>query len=214
METAGIRPIRLSSAKRPLPAGDVRKVSINDRPIIASASRSNNNHESNGHHGGPAKLCGGFSTSNISEASSSSQTNVNGGTSNGTGGTLASNHRTSLLHIPAEKRARKVRFFINNDRFYKGVVIAVSTEKFRTFEKLLDHLTHIMCNQVTLPHGVRCIFALDGRTVEDVSEFSHEENYVCSSVAAFKKLDYVKLAQEQDQTQWNRIKRETYIFGR
>jgi hypothetical protein len=42
-----------------------------------------------------------------------------------------------------------VRFFINSDKFFKGAVIAVSAEKFRTFEKLLEHLTRIMCNQVT-----------------------------------------------------------------
>ena len=57
-------------------------------------------------------------------------------------------HRTSLIHISAEKRAKKVRFFINSDKFFKGAIIAVSGEKFRTFEKLLEHLTRIMCNQV------------------------------------------------------------------
>ena len=44
----------------------------------------------------------------------------------------------------------QVRFFINNDKFFKGAVIAVSAEKFRTFEKLLEHLTRIMCNQVQM----------------------------------------------------------------
>ena len=44
----------------------------------------------------------------------------------------------------------QVRFFINNDKFFKGAVIAVSAEKFRTFEKLLEHLTRIMCNQVRM----------------------------------------------------------------
>ena len=69
--------------------------------------------------------------------------------------------------------------------------------------------------QVTLPNGVRYIFALDGKAVEEVSMLSHEGNYVCSSNASFKKLDYLKLAQDQhDQTQWNRIKRETYYFGK
>ncbi len=35
----------------------------------------------------------------------------------------SSHHRTSLLHISAEKRARKVRFFINNDKFFKVGVL-------------------------------------------------------------------------------------------
>lgn len=118
----------------------------------------------------------------------------------------------SLLSL-AEKRARKVRFFINNDKFFKGATIAVSCEKFRTFDKLLEHLTRIMCNQVTLPNGVRFIFALDGKAVQQVEGLLHEENYVCSSLAQFKKIDYLKIAQ-QDDHQWNRIKREDYYLGR
>jgi hypothetical protein len=72
-----------------------------------------------------------------------------------------------------------------------------------------------MCNQVTLPHGVRYIFGQDGTLVEAVAALSHEGNYVCSSTAAYKRLDYLKLAQEQESAQptWNRIKRETYYLG-
>ena len=57
-------------------------------------------------------------------------------------------YRTSLIQVSSEKRAKKVRFFINGDKFFKGAVIAVSNEKFRTFDKLLEHLTRIMCTQV------------------------------------------------------------------
>jgi hypothetical protein len=109
----------------------------------------------------------------------------------------------------------QVRFFINNDKFFKGATIAISGEKFRAFGKLLEHLTRIMCNQVTLPNGVRFVFGLDGSSVEDVAQLSHEGNYVCSSHTGFKKLDYLKLAQDNDHTQqWNRIKRETYYLGK
>ena len=66
---------------------------------------------------------------------------------------------------------------------------------------------------MTLPNGVRAIFALDGKLVTSVTDLSHEGNYVCSSNNAFKKMDYVKLAHDQEQPQWNRIKRETYYFG-
>ena len=144
-----------------------------------------------------------------------STSNVNNAGENGIlppSGNLASNCRTSLFNISAEKRARKVRFFINNDKFFKGATIAVSAEKFRTLEKLLEHLTRIMSNQVTLPNGVRFIYALDGKNIVDVSELSHEANYVCSSNTAFKRLDYVKLAANQDsQQQWNRLKKENYL---
>ena len=70
--------------------------------------------------------------------------------------------------------------------------------------------------QVTLPNGVRYIFALDGRVVEAVNELLHGENYVCSSTAVFKKLDYLKMTQEQEQIQqsWKGMKRDTYYLGK
>jgi hypothetical protein len=72
----------------------------------------------------------------------------------------------------------------------------------------------ILYLQVTLPHGVRCIFALDGKPIETVDELQHGANYICSSTAVFKKLDYLKMAQEQDQNHWNTIKRETCYLSK
>jgi len=123
-------------------------------------------------------------------------------------------HRHSIINISADKRARKVKFYINGDKFFKGAVIAVNNEKFRTFDKLLEHMTKIMCNQVTLPNGVRYIFSLEGKTVLDLDCVLNGESYVCSSLSTFKKLDYVSLA-EEDHT-WNRVtgvKRDTYYLG-
>ena len=90
-----------------------------------------------------------------------------------------------------------MKFYINGDKFFKGAVIAVSQEKFRTFDKLLEHLTRIMCNQVTLPNGVRVIYSLEGRQVADVDCLLNDESYVCSSTGTFKKLDYLSLGSEE-----------------
>jgi len=120
-------------------------------------------------------------------------------------------HRASIIQVSADKRAKKVKFYINGDKFFKGAVIAVNNEKFRTFDKLLEHMTKIMCNQVTLPNGVRYIFSLEGKTVTDMDCILNGESYVCSSFQTFKKLDYVSLA-EEDHT-WNRVKRDTYYLG-
>ena len=103
-------------------------------------------------------------------------------------------HRHSIINISADKRARKVKFYINGDKFFKGAVIAVNNEKFRTFDKLLEHMTKIMCNQVTLPNGVRYIFSLEGKVVSDIDCVLNGESYVCSSLSTFKKLDYPSLA--------------------
>lgn len=130
----------------------------------------------------------------------------------------SSSNRCSLFQISSEKRAKKVRFFINNDRFFKGATIAVSAEKFRTFDKLLEHLTRIMRREVksksyltmklspnkclllkvTLPNGVRYIFAIDGKLMDTIEDLQHGGNYISSSIATFKKLDYLKLAQDAD----------------
>jgi len=126
------------------------------------------------------------------------------------GSTDSRQHRASIIQVSADKRAKKVKFFINGDKFFKGAVIAVSNEKFRTFDKLLEHLTKIMCNQVTLPGGVRFIFSACGRVVQEVELLTNGENYVCSSVSSFKKLDYASLAEDAT---WNRVKRETYYLG-
>jgi len=120
-------------------------------------------------------------------------------------------HRASLIQVSNEKKARKVKFFINGDKFFKGAVIAVNNEKFRNFDKLLEHLTRIMCNQVTLPNGVRHIFFLDGKPLLELDSLLNGEAYVCSSYSTFKKLDYASLGDE-DHT-WNRVKRETYYLG-
>jgi doublecortin-like kinase 1/2 len=125
-----------------------------------------------------------------------------------------SSNRASIIQVSQDKRAKKVKFYINGDKFFKGAVIAVSQEKFRTFDKLLEHLTRIMCNQVTLPNGVRVIYSIEGRQVTDVDCLLNDESYVCSSTTTFKKLDYLSLGTEEQA--WNRVsgmKRDTYYLG-
>jgi len=120
-------------------------------------------------------------------------------------------NRASIIQVSDDKRAKKVKFFINGDKFFKGAVIAVNNEKFRTFDKLLEHLTRIMCNQVTLPNGVRTIFSVEGAVVREVDSLLNGESYVCSSYPTFKRLDYNSLEAE-DHT-WNKVKRDTYYLG-
>lgn len=120
-------------------------------------------------------------------------------------------NRASIIQVSADKRAKKVKFFINGDKFFKGAVIAVNNEKFRTFDKLLEHLTRIMCNQVTLPNGVRTIFSVEGVVCRDIDCLLNGESYVCSSYPTFKRLDYAALEAE-DHT-WNKVKRDTYYLG-
>ncbi|XP_077447636.1 serine/threonine-protein kinase DCLK1-like isoform X2 [Stigmatopora argus] len=99
----------------------------------------------------------------------------------------------SLKALSAEKRAKKVRFYRNGDRFFHGVVYAVSADRFRSFGALLAELTRVLCDKVNLPQGVRNIYTLDGSgRIRSVDQLVEGEGYVCSSVEAYKKVDYSK----------------------
>ncbi|XP_061787314.1 serine/threonine-protein kinase DCLK1a isoform X2 [Nerophis lumbriciformis] len=99
----------------------------------------------------------------------------------------------TLQALSAEKRAKKVRFYRNGDRYFNGVVYAVSADRFRTFDALLADLTRSLSGNVNLPQGVRTIYSLDGsRRVTAVEQLVEGDSYVCSSLEAYKKVDYTK----------------------
>ena len=103
--------------------------------------------------------------------------------------------RTSLAKRTEEKRAKKVRFYRNGDRFFKGIVYAVSAERFRTFEALLADLTRTLTDQSHLPQGVRQILTVDGaRKITNIDQLQEGESYVCASIEVFKKINYTQNA--------------------
>ncbi|KAF3840856.1 hypothetical protein F7725_006718 [Dissostichus mawsoni] len=68
-------------------------------------------------------------------------------------------YRTRTLQaLTNEKKAKKVRFYRNGDRYFKGIVYAVATDRFRTFDALLADLTRSLSDHINLPQGVRFIF--------------------------------------------------------
>ncbi|RVE63960.1 hypothetical protein OJAV_G00141420 [Oryzias javanicus] len=103
-------------------------------------------------------------------------------------------YRTRTLKtLSAEKRAKKVRFYRNGDRYFNGIVYAISADRFRTFDALLADLTRSLSDNVNLPQGVRTIYALDGsRKISSIEQLVEGGSYVCSSTEAYKKLDYAK----------------------
>ncbi|KAA8586866.1 hypothetical protein FQN60_000702, partial [Etheostoma spectabile] len=103
-------------------------------------------------------------------------------------------YRTRTLKtLTTEKRAKKVRFYRNGDRYFNGIVYAISTDRFRTFDALLADLTRSLSDNVNLPQGVRTIYTLDGcKKITSIEQLVEGESYVCSSIEAYKKLDYTK----------------------
>ena len=103
------------------------------------------------------------------------------------------NHaQMSVTKLFEERRAKKIRFYRNGDRFYNGKVIAVSPGRFRTFESLLADLTcSSICDKNVMPQGVRHIFNVDGsHKITSLDELKEGESYVCATADVFKPLCY------------------------
>jgi doublecortin-like kinase 1/2 len=72
-------------------------------------------------------------------------------------------YRTRTLQsLTSEKKAKKVRFYRNGDKYFKGLVYAVSNDRFRSLDALLMELTRSLSDNVNLPQGVRSIYTVDG----------------------------------------------------
>ncbi|KAM8765118.1 serine/threonine-protein kinase DCLK2 isoform 2-T2 [Rhynchonycteris naso] len=103
-------------------------------------------------------------------------------------------YRTRTLQaLSSEKKAKKARFYRNGDRYFKGLVFAISSDRFRSFDALLVELTRSLSDNVNLPQGVRNIYTIDGsRKVTSLDELLEGESYVCASNEPFRKVDYTK----------------------
>ncbi|KAM9320699.1 serine/threonine-protein kinase DCLK1 isoform 1-T1 [Gastrophryne carolinensis] len=103
-------------------------------------------------------------------------------------------YRTRTLQaLSSEKKAKKVRFYRNGDRYFKGIVYAISPDRFRSFEALLADLTRTLSDNVNLPQGVRTIYTVDGiKKIISMDQLIEGESYVCGSIEPFKKLEYTK----------------------
>lgn len=98
--------------------------------------------------------------------------------------------RISSSRTPA-KKAKRVRFFRNGDRFYTGSTIPVSGERYRSFDSLTEDLTRLLEDSVTLTGAIRTIYTLDGKKVDKLEDLEDGKCYVCScNNEGFKKIDY------------------------
>uniref|UniRef100_U5EQ26 non-specific serine/threonine protein kinase n=1 Tax=Corethrella appendiculata TaxID=1370023 RepID=U5EQ26_9DIPT len=98
--------------------------------------------------------------------------------------------RISSSRTPA-KKAKRIRFFRNGDKFYSGSTIPVSNERYRSFDSLTEDLTRLLEDSVTLTGAIRTIFTLDGKRIEKLDDLEDGKSYVCScNNEGFKKIDY------------------------
>lgn len=105
--------------------------------------------------------------------------------------TISGHNSLNVLRMPATKKAKRIRFFRNGDKFYTGVVMAVTQERYRSFDSLASDLTRALVTSVTLPNGVRAIYSMDGRKIQNISDLEDGKCYVVSGQGeAFKKVEY------------------------
>ncbi|CAG9110858.1 hypothetical protein JYU34_011104 [Plutella xylostella] len=101
------------------------------------------------------------------------------------------NRRSVMLRTPPARKAKRVRFFRNGDKFYSGVIIPVLPERYRSFDSLTADLTRVLVDNVTLPSGVRAIYSLEGRKIGKLDDLEDGQSYVCGGFGEpFKRLDY------------------------
>ncbi|XP_074542585.1 serine/threonine-protein kinase DCLK2 isoform X2 [Halichoeres trimaculatus] len=103
-------------------------------------------------------------------------------------------YRTRTLQsLTSEKKARKVRFYRNGDKYFKGLVYAVSNDRFRSLDALLMELTRSLSDNVNLPQGVRVLYTVEGgRRITSLDELVEGESYVCASNEPYRRMEYTK----------------------
>ena len=64
--------------------------------------------------------------------------------------TVGANNRVSLQRLSAEKRAKRLKFFVNGDKYFKGIVYAFNEKTIRTFDALIQDLNRLFGRHVSL----------------------------------------------------------------
>lgn len=91
------------------------------------------------------------------------------------------------------QKAKRIRFYHNGNKYFSGIVIPVTSERYRSFDSLTSELTKILTKSVTLPSGVRTVYTLDGKKVCSIDDLEDGKDYVvCGNAELFKKIEYTK----------------------
>lgn len=120
---------------------------------------------------------------------------------------LSNCNRTSLVRRNQSVSAKQIKFFRSGDRYFTGLKLAVSSERYKEFDSLLSELS----TKLNLPTGaVRYVFnAEDGSIISDISQLQYGICYVCSSTSSFRQIEggYGKLVPN-----WSNIRRPKNVY--
>lgn len=127
--------------------------------------------KSNGSLSGASSTNSAPAVGSGSAAAGSGTANANANNSSSINGTQASGviaahlkKRISSSRTPTRK-AHRIKFYRNGDRFYPGITIPVSNERYRSFESLYEDLTRLLEENVKIPGAVRAIYNMSGKKV-------------------------------------------------
>ncbi|XP_056009046.1 echinoderm microtubule-associated protein-like 1 isoform X4 [Ostrea edulis] len=85
----------------------------------------------------------------------------------------------AAVHRTVDRKGKRVTFFRNGDKDFKGVNVCINPKQFLNFEALLVYLN----DRIETTSGVRYVFALpDGREIKSVTAFQQGRSYIVSSV--------------------------------
>lgn len=104
-------------------------------------------------------------------------------------------YRTRTLKtLSSEKKAKKVRFYRNGDRYFNGIVYAISSDRIRTFDALLADLTRTLSDNVNLPQGVRIIYAIDGsKKITSIEQLVEGKKFFNAAHLYFYRLHIINI---------------------
>lgn len=73
--------------------------------------------------------------------------------------------------------AKRVTFYRNGDKHFKGVEMVVTRQRYRSFETIVEDLS----KAIPLPYGVRNVFSPGGSAITTIGQLEHGRHYICSS---------------------------------
>ncbi|XP_054163991.1 serine/threonine-protein kinase DCLK1-like isoform X2 [Oppia nitens] len=159
-------------------AKDDQQVMIDDKSSVNHNNNNNNNIENNCMSCTPPTVANDHNKTITMSANRCPSAAIN-------------HHRVSLQRLSSESRAKRVKFFINGDKFFKGYIYVFNDKTIRTFDALIQDLNRLFRHQIGLPSGVRYIFTIDGgERVSSLEQLNQSMSYVCSSADNYIRLDY------------------------
>jgi hypothetical protein len=87
----------------------------------------------------------------------------------------ANNNESLISHLNALKKAKKVTFYKNGDKYFNGKHVTIKPSRYFSLKELMDDLSR----SVDLPYGVRRLYTpVNGTEIFDIDDINDGFSYV------------------------------------